>query len=133
MTVPCGQRTKLQLKIVSGVCYTDHKRGKTFDWNQHKKVLLKAGGRGKLHLDPANPFAYVLVVQAFRSGEPVSAELVLGPFEFFNNDTSAVRCTPRATRRMLHATRHAPHAACGTSAPRYPLTPPPPCTGESRL
>ena len=54
MAVPCGQRTELRLKIVSRVCYTDHKRGKTFDWNKHKKVLLKAGKREELHLDPAN-------------------------------------------------------------------------------
>ena len=37
--------TELRLKIVSEVCCTDHKRGKTFDWNEHKKALLKAGKR----------------------------------------------------------------------------------------
>ena len=94
MTVPCGQRTELRLKIVSSVYKKDQI---AWNWNRHKE---KVGGHEqlhldpeslKLHLDPANPFAYVLVVRAFRGGEPVSAELVLGPFEFFNNDTSAVR------------------------------------------
>ena len=69
---------------------------------REEEELAAEGGEEPIHLDPEN--AYVLVVQAFRNGklEPVSAELVLGPFEVFNHATSAVRCTPHATP---HATR----------------------------
>ena len=52
MTVPCGQRTELRLKIVSKVFCTDHKRGKTFDWNEHKKALLKANLNPHPHPHP---------------------------------------------------------------------------------
>ena len=82
-----------------------------------------AGKREELHLDPANPFAYDLVVRAVRSGEPVSAELVLGPFWFFNNDTSTVRNArhaPRATRCVPHLSTALPAHTSSTLHRREP-------------
>ena len=98
-SVTRGSRDKLSLKIVSAVCSR----------REEEEELEAEEGEEPIHLDPEN--AYVLVVQAFWCGkpEPVSAELVLGPFEVFNHATSAVRCTPHATRRASHATRRTPH------------------------
>ena len=98
-SVTRGSRDKLSLKIVSAVCS-----------RREEEELEAEEGEEPIHLDPEN--AYVLVVQAFRMGklEPVSAELVLGPFEVFNHATSAVRCTPHATRRASQP-RYTPHAA----------------------
>jgi hypothetical protein len=123
-TVTCGLRTELPLKIVSDLKQARQgKKGIGAQWCQRRKELEAEGGEEhgeELHLHPENPFAYELVVQAFRSSTTlaVSAELVLGPFEVFNNATSAVRCTPHATRRTLHATRYTLHAT------RRPSTPP---------
>ena len=82
--VTCGLPTELSLKIVS-----DLKQA------QQKSI----GAR-----------SYALVVQAFQIGTTLaaSAELELGPFEVFNNATSAVRCKPHAARRTPHAARRNP-------------------------
>jgi len=100
-SVTRGSRDQLSLKIVSPVCS-----------RREEEKLEAEEDEEAIHLDPVNAYKYVLVVQAFSSGklEPVSAELVLGPFEVFNHPTSAVRCTPHATRHTPHATRHTPHA-----------------------
>ena len=146
--VTCGVPAELSLKIVSDLKQARQgKKGIGAQWRQRKKEL-EAAGDEELYRHPENPFAYELVVQAFRSDTlvPVSAELVLGPFEVFNNATSAVRCTPHAARSTPHAARYTPqHAARRTPYARSPArtalplgTPfsshlPCASTGESRL